>query len=101
MAEAAVKLPDSNAPTARAAPTWRTDIVRYGIALASVAIAFAARALLGPVLEDQAPHLFFVPAVLAAAGLGGLGPGLLATALALLLVSFSSRSFPIFPRPKP
>lgn len=94
MAEAAVKLPDSDAPTARAAPTWRTDIVRYGIAPASVAIAFAARALLGPVLEDQAPHLFFVPAVLAAAGLGGLGPGLLATALALLLGFFFVAGFP-------
>jgi two-component system sensor kinase FixL len=94
MAEAAVKLPDSDAPTARAAPTWRTGTFRYGIALASAAIAFAARALLGPVLEDQAPHLFFVPAVLAAAGLGGLGPGLLATALAVLLGFFFVAGFP-------
>jgi two-component system sensor kinase FixL len=92
MAEAAVKLPDSAA--AGAAPTWRMDILRYGIAPASVAIAFAVRALLDPFLEDQASHLFFVPAVLAAAGLGGLGPGLLATALALLLGFFFVPGFP-------
>jgi two-component system sensor kinase FixL len=94
MAEAAVKLPDSDAPSARAAATWRTDILRYGIAPASVAIALAVRALLGPVLEDQAPYLFFVPAVLVAAGLGGLGPGLVATALALLLGFFFIAGFP-------
>ena len=36
-------------------------------------------------------YLFFVPAVLAAAGIGGLGPGLGATALSLLLGLLSSR----------
>jgi hypothetical protein len=49
----------------------------------TVAITFAARALLEPMLGDQAPYLFFVPAVLITAGAAGLGPGLLATGLSL------------------
>jgi two-component system, LuxR family, sensor kinase FixL len=70
-----------------AAGLWPT-VVCYGIAPAAVALAFAARALLNPVLADQIPFLFFVPAVLAASALGGLGPGLLATGLSLVLSTF-------------
>jgi two-component system sensor kinase FixL len=66
----------------------RQIVLRYGIAPGAVAIAWAVRALLEPILRDQAPHLFFVPAVLVAAGAGGLGPGLLATALSLFLALF-------------
>jgi two-component system sensor kinase FixL len=40
---------------------------------------------LHPWLEDRGSFLIFVPAVLFAAGFGGLGPGLLATALSLAL----------------
>jgi two-component system sensor kinase FixL len=39
---------------------------------------------LHPWLADRASFIIFIPAVLLAAGLGGLGPGLLATGLALL-----------------
>jgi two-component system, LuxR family, sensor kinase FixL len=53
-----------------------------------VAIAFLARFALTPILGDASPHLLFVPAVLVAAGLGGLGPGLLATGLSVLLGFF-------------
>jgi two-component system, LuxR family, sensor kinase FixL len=63
----------------------RRALARYGIAPAAVALAFGARVLLGPMLGDEAPFLFFVPAVLAASGLGGIGPGLVATALGLVL----------------
>src|SRR5215216_183523 len=73
---------------------WRADIVGYAIALASVAIAFAARALLNPLLHEEVPYLFFVPAVLLAAGLGGLGPGLFATGLSLLLGFFVIAGIP-------
>ena len=46
-------------------------------------VALAARALLGSILQDQAPYLFFVPAILVAASIGGFGPGVLATILSL------------------
>jgi two-component system, LuxR family, sensor kinase FixL len=50
-----------------------------------VAIAFLARLALTPIIGDASPYLLFIPAVLVAAGLGGLGPGLLATGLSVLL----------------
>ena len=64
---------------------WRRDAVRYGIAAGAVALAAGVRWGLAPILSDELPLLFFVPAVLAAAGIGGLGPGLAATAASLLL----------------
>ena len=66
-------------------PSGGQALARYGLAPALVALAFAARALLAPVLEHDAPFLFFVPAVLAASGLGGVGPGVIATGLGLVL----------------
>jgi two-component system sensor kinase FixL len=59
---------------------------RYGLALGCVAVAYAAELLLSPILQDQSPYLLFVPAILAAGAFGGLGPGLLATALSLAVV---------------
>jgi two-component system sensor kinase FixL len=64
--------------------TW----LLYGIAPTAIAIALVARFLLSPILHDYSPYLIFVPAVLVAAGLGGLGPGLLATVLGALLGFF-------------
>jgi len=61
------------------------DVLGYAIAATAVAIAFAARAALSPILQDHSPYLFFVPAVLVAAGLGGFGPGLFATLLGMVL----------------
>ncbi len=63
-------------------------LMHYAIAPAAVALAFIARSLLTPVLHEQSPYLFFMPAVLIAAGIGGFGPGLLATALSLSLGVF-------------
>lgn len=70
---------------------------RYGIAPVVVALSLAARALLIPVLHSDTVFLYFVPAVLISAGLGGLGPGLLATALSLLGALFTFRETPITP----
>jgi two-component system sensor kinase FixL len=64
------------------------DAFRYGLAPLAVIIAFAARMALNAILREDAPYLFFVPAVLVAGGLGGLGPGLVATALSTLLGFF-------------
>src|SRR5512144_951259 len=58
-------------------------ILRYGMAPTTVALALAARALLEPILHGDTVFLYFVPAVLISAGIGGVGPGLLATALGL------------------
>src|ERR1035437_11181249 len=42
----------------------------------------------GKILRDDSIFLYFVPTVLISAGIGGLGPGLLATALSLLAAFF-------------
>jgi two-component system, LuxR family, sensor kinase FixL len=100
MADFAMKPPDADA---RHAPPGvpRSSAMRYGLAPVAVALALAARVVLQPILHDEAPYLFFVPAVLVAAGLGGLGPGLLATALGLVLgSSFVGSGFPNFSRPE-
>ena len=66
----------------------RGKILRYGIAPTAVALALAARALLAPIFHDDTIFLYFVPSVLISAGIGGLGPGLLATALSLVAAFF-------------
>ncbi len=66
----------------------RGRILRYGIAPTAVALALAARALLAPILHDDTIFLYFIPSVLLAAGVGGLGPGLLAMALSLVAAFF-------------
>jgi two-component system, LuxR family, sensor kinase FixL len=62
----------------------RKPLIHYGTALVAVGVAWLARTLI-PVAGAEAPFLLFVPAVLVAAALGGLGPGLVATALATVL----------------
>lgn len=58
-------------------------IWRYGVAPIVVVLALAGRELLTPDLASDAVFLYFVPPILLASGLGGLGPGLLATVLSL------------------
>jgi two-component system sensor kinase FixL len=77
----------------------RQNLVLYGIATGAVALALMARILVDPILQDQAPYLFFVPAILVAAGIGGFGSGVLAMALSLALsfsfiADFPKLSFP-------
>jgi two-component system sensor kinase FixL len=67
--------------------TLRSGPTRYGLAIALVALAFALRALLEPSLRHDSPFLLFVPAILLASGLGGFGPGFVATLLSVALVS--------------
>lgn len=59
--------------------------VSYGIALGLVLIAFLSRLLLTHEIGAQNASMLFVPAVLIAGGIGGLGPGLAATALTAVL----------------
>jgi signal transduction histidine kinase len=53
----------------------------YLIAVLTVVLALFARMLLHPLLGDASPFLLFTPAVAIAALSGGVGPGVLATAL--------------------
>jgi two-component system sensor kinase FixL len=66
----------------------RREVLCYALAPVAVALAFLVRLALTPILGDASPYLLFVPAVLTAAGLGGLGPGLLATGLTVVLGLF-------------
>ena len=58
-----------------------TTRAHYWTALAAVLLLLMLRWGLHPWLQDRASFIIFIPAVLLAAGLGGLGPGLLATGL--------------------
>src|SRR6516164_11644909 len=68
-------------------PFLQGRVFRYRLAPLAVAIAFLIRLALAPVMGDASFYLLFVPAVLVAAGLGGLGPGLLATGLSVVVGS--------------
>src|SRR5262245_11151693 len=65
--------------------TLPSKSLRYFVAIAATAVAFIARFLLKSVLGDVAPLLLFTLSVVVSAWYGGLGPGLLATALSALL----------------
>jgi PAS domain S-box-containing protein len=61
----------------------RVSLFGYGVAVASVTIAFVLRVITAPFLLEHAPLLAFVAAILVTAAYGGLGPGLLATGLSV------------------
>jgi two-component system sensor kinase FixL len=66
----------------------RGALLRYGVAPTTVLLALAVRDLLAPILLNTAVFLYFVPAVIVSAGIGGLLPGLLAALLSLGAVFF-------------
>jgi two-component system sensor kinase FixL len=61
----------------------RSPAVHYALAVAAVGLLLMLLLGLGPLLHGHGAFLLFIPAILLAAGVGGLGPGLLATALSL------------------
>ena len=71
----------------------RHEIIVYGLAVCVVLLSYAVRVVLAPALEAHAPYLFFVPAVLVASAMGGLGPGLVATVLGTFLGTHLSLSY--------
>lgn len=78
-------------PVAHAHREWpyrRSATLRYGVAVLAVMAAFAIRYLVYGDLLNRIVFTFFVPAALVAAWYGGLGPGILATVLGLLLGGF-------------
>ncbi len=66
----------------------RSFLLRYGCALASVALATWVRLLLDPVLGDQFPFATFFFAVLATAWYGGMRPALIAVAVGAILADY-------------
>ena len=62
--------------------------LRYGIAVASVALALGLKLLLDPWITQQSPFLLLAGAVMVAAWFGGLGPGLLTTALGAMTADY-------------
>jgi two-component system sensor kinase FixL len=83
----AMRQPESTTPTGSVFRSldlaMRNPWLRYAAVVPIVALAFAVRAALQPVLGNEALFLVFVPAVLAAATLGGFGPGVVATVLSI------------------
>ncbi|MEJ2376115.1 MAG: PAS domain S-box protein [Pseudolabrys sp.] len=61
----------------------RGAVLRYASAPAVVAVAWLIRELLAPALPSETIFIYFVPPLIIAAWIGGLWPGLLATALSL------------------
>jgi two-component system sensor kinase FixL len=75
--------PTDLSPADRGGPGWQHHVAVYGLAIGVTLAAYAVRYALADILDERAAYLFFVPAVLIASAFGGLGPGLLATVMAL------------------
>ena len=77
------------APTALLQPAsgWRIAWP-YGVAIVVIAAGLLVKLVFASVLSGEASYILFIPAVLLGSALGGLGPGLLATALGLALGLF-------------
>src|SRR5262245_52249037 len=73
----------ANAGQGSAVRPARPQTAIYLASLALVGIIFVLQPLFAPTLGNQALYLFLVPPVLIAGALGGIGPGLLATAVSL------------------
>ncbi|MCA1718985.1 MAG: PAS domain S-box protein, partial [Actinobacteria bacterium] len=68
--------------------TMRARLPGYVVAVLVVGLALLVKLLLDPLIEEETPFLLFFGAVIVGAWLGGLGPGLLATALAALTADY-------------
>ena len=67
---------------------WRSPLPGIAVALASVAVATALTAALWPLLTPITTSLFFA-AVVVSSWFGGMGPGLLATVLSVVVTEMS------------
>lgn len=75
----------AGAETPLRTPSRWANTPSYLIAVAAAGIAFGVRVSLDPLLDEQGVFLFYVPAVLIAGVIGGIGPGLVATGLSFFL----------------
>ena len=60
----------------------RSHLLRYGVAVLTVAQVIIIKLLLAPQIGRETPYLLLFTAVMVSAGNRGIGPGLLATGLA-------------------
>jgi PAS domain S-box-containing protein len=65
-----------------------SPLLRYGVALLAVGVAFAIKLLLDPLIVQETPFLLVFGAIMISAWYGGLGPGLLATVAAGLATGY-------------
>jgi K+-sensing histidine kinase KdpD len=84
------QIADGNAPAAAPHthavwPFRRSIAMRYGVAVLAVLVAFTIRYMIYGDLQNRLVLTFFVPAAVVAVWYGGLGPGIVATVLGLLL----------------
>lgn len=66
-------------------PYRRSPALRYGVAVGAVIVAFMIRYMIYGDFQNRLVFTFFVPAAVIAVWYGGLGPGIVATVLGLLL----------------
>jgi PAS domain S-box-containing protein len=66
----------------------RSILVRYGVAAAAVGFTLIIKALLGSWVGSGPPLILFIPALTFSAWFGGFGPGMLTTALSVLLCNY-------------
>jgi len=69
-------------------PYRRTAVMRYGVATIVVFAAFMMRYLIYGDLNNRLAFTFFVPAAMVAAWYGGVGPGLFATLMGVVLGAY-------------
>ncbi|AMN45009.1 PAS domain S-box protein [Rhodoplanes sp. Z2-YC6860] len=77
--------PSATALLVEPADALRQTWVHYALAVGLIAFVFAVLTVLGSGLSNQQLYLFWVPPVLIAGIAGGWGPGLVATALSLVV----------------
>jgi PAS domain-containing protein len=65
-----------------------STFLRYGVATLAIALVVLLKQLLDPLIAQQSPFLLLSAAVLVGAWFGGLGPGLLATALGAVAADY-------------
>ena len=73
----------------RIARSWRRPM-QYVLGVVLGGMAFLLRSALAPYMEGQVDYLFFIPAMLVAGTVGGLGPGLLCTTLCTVIALTTS-----------
>jgi hypothetical protein len=56
-----------------------SPLLRYGVAVLAVGLAFLVKLLLDPLIVQETPFVLIFGAIMISAWYGGLGPGLLAT----------------------
>jgi len=65
--------------------SWRSGLVRYGVAALVILLAAGVRWVLQSIMGPTPPYVTFYLAIVAAAAFGGLGPGVLATGVGAVL----------------